>query len=195
MLIVCMCGWSKMGPLAAGKHLNKKRTEQKRNKARMKKFYSLVLILTAILCGFSNSVWGETKTIADGASTNEYVPFYGWYCDVAQHNQVIYPSSLLEGMEYGTITGLKFYTSNTTAPTWSSTPSATIKLTEVAGTSLSALLAAGSDGTEVLSSKSITLTKEGDKYVWNITLDNSYSYSGGNLLIDISTTKAGYSHE
>ncbi|MDX9697762.1 MAG: LamG-like jellyroll fold domain-containing protein, partial [Bacteroidales bacterium] len=54
--------------------------------------------------------------IADGTTTNQYVPIYGWYLDnYNQKNQLIYPSSMLTPMIGREISSLTFYFS--TAPT------------------------------------------------------------------------------
>lgn len=133
-------------------------------------------------------MWGEELTVSEWSVTNEYVPFYGWYGDNDQQDQVIIPSADLTEMVNGSITNIKFYTSSTTSITWSTAPRVTIRLTEVSESSLNSLHPSGASGTIVYEDKSISFIKGETYYYWNIDLDNAYTYSGGNLLIDIRTT-------
>lgn len=103
----------------------------------MKKFYSLFLILTALL--FSGSVWGEdlTLTVMDDDWYKQDVPVDGYYLDGAQHNQFLLLSSELSAMNGSNIKGLKFYFDRT-GHSWnnSSIPTVVFRLKEVENTLL-----------------------------------------------------------
>ena len=55
----------------------------------------------------------NTLTICDGTATNNYVPFYGYYADVAQNGQMIYPADSLTDMIGMQINQMVFYISST----------------------------------------------------------------------------------
>lgn len=147
------------------------------------RFLTLAVLLAAPWGGYFNQVQAQsTLTVADGTATNGLVPIYDYYADVDQHNQIIYPASLLSDMAGGTITNLSFYASGSGEDGMDLT--VTIRLGEVDVTTLSSLL-------------SPTLTT-----VWtgsidnvadlaNLSLSSSYVYQGENLLIDIQTVSAG----
>lgn len=149
----------------------------------MRKFYSFVLILTAALCGFSNSAWGEELLVADGSATSANVPIYGYYADMSgTTSQVLYLSSDVEDLANGTITSLKFY-SNAASKSWTGTFS--VKLAEVEVATLSGLLTP--DFTEVYRG-SLSITSN----VMTIAFTNSFEYSGEhNLLLEISVATTG----
>ena len=58
----------------------------------------------------------QTLTVAGGSETNNYVPLYGTYADDAQHNQVIYPASMLTELVGSAITTITFYAASN--PAW-----------------------------------------------------------------------------
>jgi len=134
----------------------------------------------------------QTLTVCDGTASNEYVPFYGWYADEDQHNQMIYPASLLTDMTGQAIQQMTFYidpngnngsyTEASRLGTW------TVSLGETTDTTLSDL-----DNTT-------TLTQVYQGYfdcstgTLTLTFDIPYSYNGGNLLVDLDHTAASYNH-
>ena len=76
--------------------------------------YTLLLGFIALAAlGTSLNAAAESLTVCDVNTTNNsYVPFYGYYHDVAGTTvQVIYPASMLTDMDDGTITSVKFYPS------------------------------------------------------------------------------------
>lgn len=152
---------------------------------KLKKFYSLFLILTALLC--SGSVWGETLTVADGTSLKQKLPMYGYYGDEAQHNQFIFLSSELSDMNGGTITALTFYMDKNYTWRNNNAPTATFRFAEVTATSVATLIPVDETFQQVFSGTIVFANNE-----WNITLDEPYTYNGGNLLIDVQTTAAQY---
>lgn len=158
----------------------------------MRKFYSFLLILTAALCGFSNSAWGEELTVANStAGSSVYFPVYGNFCDNYQHVQIIYSSSDLSAMSGSNITGITFYIKSAAAAAW--TAAFQISLAEIADADFgdSTYPAPG------FKSASLTTVYEGSLDATGSTLsiefDTPFLYSGGNLLYDLKiTTKGNY---
>lgn len=125
-------------------------------------------------------------TVADGTTTNQYLPIYGRYYNNKQINQMIYPASMLTEIQGKKIKSMKFYSSNlrfsggaftvkmgtTTSTTFANTPTrittnmTTVKTGQVAV----------SGGTELV-----------------ITFDEPFEYNSGNLLIDFEVTTTGSS--
>ena len=159
----------------------------------MKSKHLLLMLLMAFFAPWAAQAQ-EELTVCDGTATNEYVPFYGYYADADQHNQMIYPAADLAEMDGGTISQLVFYFSsnygyNSDAVenscrlgTW------TISLGETEATTLSGLdntteLTQVYEGCMTWSHADLTLT---------ITFDEPYIYGGGNLLVDFNHTAASY---
>ena len=159
----------------------------------MKSKHLLLMLLMAFFAPWAAQAQ-EELTVCDGTATNEYVPFYGYYADANQHNQMIYPAADLAEMDGGTISQLVFYFNsnygyNSDAVenscrlgTW------TISLGETEATTLSDLdnttaLTQVYEGCMTWSHADLTLT---------ITFDEPYIYGGGNLLVDFNHTAASY---
>ena len=51
-------------------------------------------------------------TVADGTTTNEYVPIYGYYADAYLRAQMIYPGTDLAAMTGGVVNSMTFYASD-----------------------------------------------------------------------------------
>ena len=131
----------------------------------------------------------ETKTVyEDATGTNEYVPFQGYNADAAQHNQMIYPATVLDDMDGGTISQMVFYFNsnygyNSSAVendcrlgTW------TISLGETTATTLSGLTQVY-EGCMTWNHTALTLT---------IEFETPYTYNGGNLLVDFNHAAASW---
>ena len=143
------------------------------------------LLLIAALCVPWATQAQLSLTVADGTQTNSYIPIYGLWTDAAQHNQMIYPADMLSEMTGGTISDLTFYASSPSSSAWGI--NVTIKMMEVTETTLSTHLPT-TNATTVW-----TGTVNGNSNTWSVTLDDEYTYTGGNLLIDITTTAGTYS--
>ena len=57
----------------------------------------LLFVLAALVMG-AGTAWADTVTVCDGTTPNEKVPFDGYNADSQQHNQMIYPSTMLTDM-------------------------------------------------------------------------------------------------
>ncbi len=125
-----------------------------------------------------------------GNATNEYVPFYGYYADQFQQNQMIYPATELTALVGKSITEMKFYISSVSGTgnigNW------IVSLGETDATTLS-----GRDTTTPLTQVySGAMTFNADNTEMTITFeDDGYTYHGGNLLVEFNhPVKAGYKH-
>ncbi len=159
----------------------------------MKKFTQRLLsALLLLLATWGGQMYAETLTVHEGTTNNEYVPFYGYYADAAQHNQMIFPADELAAMSGNVITQMVFYIDGTASNgsgtsadrlgTW------TVSLGETTATTLSGL-----DNTTT-----VTQVYQGyfDCSTGSLTLtfDDDYLYNGGNLLVDLNHAAAGWNH-
>lgn len=125
-------------------------------------------------------------TVADGTADNGYVPILGTYVDTyGTKGQSIYPASMLTNMNGGDITTLTYYLKNPATVAWNATVE--VKLTEVEQTSFASdeaidVTAATAVYTGVINANASTMT---------ITLNQPYTYNGGNLLVDFTVTATG----
>ena len=147
------------------------------------------------LCeGDSESEWSDaisftptnalSITIADGTTTNDYVPVYGFYVDNYTVSQFIVPADSIAAIQWDSITQLTFYSSNANID-WGNAKFE-VYMAEVASTTISAL-ADWNSLTKVKNAGSLSI--EDNKMV--VKLDNLYHYTGGNLLIGIKQTVSG----
>ena len=147
----------------------------------MLKSIKRLLLVAALLVPWVTNAQ-TTVTVADGTATNDYIPIYGLWADVDQHNQIVYPASMLSDLS-GTITGMTFYMSSPASDAWGAT--ATISIMEVSGTTVTSILPT-TGATEVW-----TGSVNGNTSTWAITFTTPYTYGGGNLLIDIDYVSVG----
>jgi len=147
------------------------------------------------LCeGDSESEWSDvisftptnalSITIADGTTTNDYVPVYGLYVDNYSYSQFIIPADSIAAIQWDSITQLTFYSSNADIP-WTGAKFE-VYMAEVSSATLSAL-ADWNSLTKVMNAGSLSI--KDNKMV--VKLDNPYQYTGGNLLIGIKQTVSG----
>ncbi len=152
----------------------------------MRKIYSLLVAICAIVFGISNNIFADELTVANTTSyTNSNVPIYGSYVDSKIRCQVVYPPSDLSEMSSmvgKNITGIKFYLKST------STFNGTfyVRLAEISGTGFDSKVWFTDVLTEVYSG---TITPSST--LVTINFSTPYLYSGGNLLVDIQTKTTG----
>ena len=150
----------------------------------MKKF--LCLLLT-VLIGFSGlRLSAQSLTVANGTVTNPYIPVYGSWLDAAQHNQIIYPENMLTDLLGQTVNTMMFFLSSEPYSTWSSSVTLSV------GTTLNTTLSSSSfDPSPVSQIYSGSMNISGG--VLEFVLDSTFTYNGGNLLLDITTVAGNYS--
>ena len=143
----------------------------------MKKFLRF-LLLAALMVPLGARATTDTLTVADGSATSSNLPIYGLWADADQHNQMIYPASMLTEMIGQNIIGLNFTISG------GFSCNAVVSMAIVPDSTLSGII---TDATLV--------------QVWSgdatgqmmLEFTNAFAYSGGNLLIDIQTEAGSYS--
>ena len=120
---------------------------------------------------------------ANGTTTNSYIPFEGLYLDANQHNQIIYPSSMLTPMLGRQISSITFYLSSPPSAPWTS--QSTWKIGTTTTNTLSGFITVPSTivytGLMPVVSNSVT-----------ITFTEPFIYSGDNLIIDFSNIAANW---
>ena len=141
----------------------------------MKKIFFFLMLLTGLAAMTVSAQ--QTLTVADGTTTNDYVPVYGYYEDAFLQSQTIYPASLLTSMVGEPIQSMTFYLTSSAILT----STFAVKL----GTTTDATF-----GTAFLTSPSTTV------YTGTFTVSNNqitlnfstpFQYTGGNLLVEVST--------
>ncbi len=153
----------------------------------MRKIYFFLMILLIGFCSMHLSAQETPSvlTVANGTSTNGFVPVYGLYLDEAQHNQIIYPESMLGDMVTGEISEMKFYLQNNVTTTLTST------ITVSLGTTTTETFTSG-----ILTGETLTQVYTGSIDISNqeftLTFSTPFTYNGGNLLFDITTTAANW---
>lgn len=131
---------------------------------------------------------------------NMCLPVYGGYHDHTQHNQMVYPASLLTDMVGKKIKSMTFYPASVTynGTTYSGigfrNGSVTFKLMEVTNStgfnSSNPSFITGSMTTV----KTVTMpsSAQTSATTWKITFDQEYEYNGGDLVIDVTNATGDY---
>ncbi len=147
----------------------------------------LLLLLIAVFIGFGSlTVTAQSVTVANGTGVNSYIPMYGLWMDEAQHNQIIYPESMLTDLVGETVNTVMFFLSSEPSNLWTST--ATLKV----GTSVSSsFTTATHNQSPVTQIYSGNINISGG--VVTFVLDSTFTYNGGNLLLDVTTVGGNYS--
>ena len=129
-----------------------------------------------------------TLTVCDGTATNQHIPFDGYNAYSDQHNQMIYPSSSLSGLNGMSITQLVFYLSDWDTDDEGDVGDWTISLGETTAATLNGL-----DGTTPLTQVYAgPMTFNSDHTTMTITFTDPYTYNGGNLLVDFDHLESSY---
>ena len=150
------------------------------------------MLLMALLAPWAAK--GQTVTIGDQTTQNEYVPIYGYNADNTQHNQMLYPAAELAPMNGKEITEMVFYIQSWGSDPWSGDGlpgNWIVSFGETEATTLSGL-----DNTTTLTQVySGVMTFDSGHTTMTITFDEGYTYHGGNLLVDFNhPTTASYRH-
>ena len=153
----------------------------------MKKY--LLVFLTVVVGILSAQLYAQDDssmlTVADGTTTNAYAPFYGYWMDQPQHNQVLYTEDMLTEMIDGEISQIKFFLNG--SPSWgSATTTISFGITEETSFTSSAHIE-----TELTQVYSGAINIQDNSITF--TFEAPYDYQGGNLLLDIVTTSGSYS--
>ena len=147
----------------------------------MKKLLLLMLMAVVMLPSVMRAQQ-QTLTVSDGTATNEYVPIYGYYADVDQHTQMVYPSTMFDNIQGAQISSITFYSSDAY-----SFVDFTVKIGEVTASSFTSPSFFTNSLNTVYTG---TITIAGGEMTINFT--TPYLYEGGNLLIDFSNIGDAY---
>ena len=120
----------------------------------------------------------ETLTVCDGTATSSNAPIKS---GGGSQTEFIYPASLLESMEGGTITSVKFFSSSTSTTNYSNT--VTVFVEEVASSTISASAWQYNQSTATKVYEGTTLTVSNGELV--INFNTPFEYNGGNLCFNI----------
>ena len=125
-------------------------------------------------------------TVNEGTNTNGYVPVYGYWADQHSKSQFIIPATDLAAMQYGNISKLTFYSSNSSV-SWGAAEFE-VYMTEVGYTTFEeATLVDWTTMEKVMNAGSLAISDN----MMEVTLDAPYQYLGGNLMIGIYETTSG----
>lgn len=142
-------------------------------------------------------------TVCDNSDTNQFLPVYGYYYEQAQVNQMLYPSTKFtdKGMDGKKITKIKFYP--TTYNNYSGinfyyqasrgNGTVTVKLANMPSGTTGYNRNATRKDADFVTVKTITMptSAQTDLIEWVFEdLENDFTYTGGDLLIEV-TTEAG----
>ena len=141
----------------------------------MRKFLRSFVMMALMAVPFVTQAQ-NTLIVADGTTTNSYVPFYGYMGDAAQHNQMIYPATDLTAMVGMEITEMTLFVSSgtTTMNGWE------ISLGTTTATTLSGI----DNSVSVSQVYSGSLSTSSGQM--NIVFSEPWVYDGGNLLVDFN---------
>mgnify|MGYP002624288077 CR=1 FL=1 len=153
----------------------------------MKKFLLSMAILVAGAFALSAQVT-ETLTVGEGSNTSSTVPLNMLYWDSqGTTTQVIYNASMLEDMQGGTITAIKFYVSGT----FTEVPDAVCQLSM--GTTDQSEYTSATAITGLTVVKPEAVSAESGVTEVEYVFDTPFVYEGGNLVFEcVVTTSAGW---
>ena len=147
------------------------------------------LLLLTMLCSLTGA-WAYELTVYEGTATSSYVPAYVYYFDDFSRSQFVIPADDLSAMDGGTISSLKFYTTQNNVP-YTTASTVDVYLMEVGYTTMTGLEPKAS-GTIVYQGM-LDFVAEGNGGSLTIEFTTPYTYNGSNLLIGIeNTTDAGF---
>ena len=118
---------------------------------------------------------GPFTVYENGTTTNEYVPFYGFYSDAYLKCEMVYPQAELAGLAGTTINNMKFYSSNDNMD-WG-VSNVQVFMKEVPSATISDF--SGTTEATVVYTGSVSIVNN----EMTINFTEPYNYNGGNLLI------------
>ncbi len=145
---------------------------------------SLLMIALSFLAFVGVAKAQQTLTVHDGTATNRYVPFYGYWADATQQNQMIYPASDFPGaMVGGQISQMVFYIDPSQGYSYGSgVGDWVVSLGTTDATTLSGL-DTSTELTEVFSGN-LDAVIVGN--TMTIAFSQNFIYTGGNLLVEFN---------
>ena len=147
----------------------------------------VAFLLMVVLFGCCLQVNAQSElTVADGTSSNSYLPLYGLNADTqGMKGQCLYPADSLTGMAGGSISQITFYCGATIpAEVWGGT--FIVYLGETDESNLSSAFLSADALTAVY-----TGTLDATSGTLTIEFDDAYTYQGGNLVVDVTLSVTG----
>lgn len=150
----------------------------------MKRQLAFLWTLLVLLTVTNMSYAQITTTVADGTVTNEDIPVSGLFGDADQHQQVIYPANMLADMIGGEISSITWYLG--TLPDSNLDCSFLIRLGEVDIPAFQSVDYLPITNTTVVYSGLLTVNANTGQLIVDFT--SPFTYTGGNLLLDVQIT-------
>lgn len=151
----------------------------------MKKFLTFLTLLTALSWLPIGVHAQEELTVAEGTTTNSYIPVYGLYLDDFCRSQFIYPAEMLADMNNSSISSMTFYISQPATEAWTSTIG--VKLMEVDNATFPSTTFIETSGAEEV----YTGLLDGTGSTMTVTFSDEFTYTGGNLLVEFYSITDG----
>ena len=130
----------------------------------------------------------NVATVANGTETNTNIPIYGLFADEYIRQQIIYPADMMSGMTGATISSMTFYLSELPSDDWLC--GFQFQLGSTNQNSFSPF--PGQFFTTTFTTVySNTLLLDATTNTMTILFSTPYTYTGGNLLLDIQNTETG----
>ena len=149
----------------------------------------LIMLLMALFAPLAMN--GQTRTeltVADQTGTSSYVPFYGLYVDDYQHNQTIYPSTMLTQMQGGQITKLTYYLNRSVSKDFGATIEIRLGTTTSTAFSSGTVNYVSISGNPVYTNTDLSVSGTTVEFDFS---NNPYIYTSGNLVVDVRITSPG----
>lgn len=147
----------------------------------MRKYLLTFLSVIALMTCFGQSK-AESIIVNDGTNLASNAPFYSLFCDYGTRTQFIIPASSLSQINGVSITGLTFFSTNTSGKTWDET--FVVELTEVDETTFTNPSTFYLTNLTTVYTGGFALNTTGEL---NINFSSNYTYQGGNLLVSVGT--------
>ena len=128
---------------------------------------------------------GTGLVVANGTTTNSYVPVYGNYVDAPQRSQSLYPASMLTDLQGQSITAMTYFANGSSFDNgvnkWANKPfTVSLKVVEQANL---ATAWADTTGATVVYTGDLAVDETG---MMLITFAQPFTYTGGNLLVSFN---------
>lgn len=150
---------------------------------------TIFFLLSIVLSLVAPSSWAQNvTTVANGTATNTYIPIYGFFADEYIRQQIIYPAEMLTDMENSSISAMTFYLNELPDDDWSCAFQFQLGNTNQSAFSASPNQYLTSSFTTIYTN---TLVIDAVTNTMTITFSTPYTYTGGNLLLDIQNTEPG----
>lgn len=155
----------------------------------MRKYITLLFAaIFALLLALPAPAQVNSTTVADGTATNQRIPVYGSYLNTYFHSQIIYPAEMLVDMVGGNITSMRFYSIYPAQNyAWPDTMQERFGLAITTETTVPDPVGFMPDSTTEVYVGTLSIATG----TMLVTFDTPFTYTGGNLLLDISTVVKG----